>query len=55
MSDREDHPEWTIRCPWCSAPAGQRCTTLRGRRLAIPSHDARITTWTAKTTKETSS
>ncbi|MFD4257757.1 hypothetical protein ACFWR9_08995 [Streptomyces sp. NPDC058534] len=38
-----DHPEWTIRCPWCGASPGQRCTTPNGRRIAIPSHDARIT------------
>ena len=37
-----EHPEHGIRCPWCNAPAAQRCTTTRGRRLAIPSHDARI-------------
>jgi hypothetical protein len=48
-------PEWAIRCPWCNTPAGQRCTSPRGRKLPIDSHDARITTWTAKTTKETSS
>lgn len=40
-------PEWSIRCPWCQAPPGQRCTSPRGRRLSIASHDARITTWTA--------
>lgn len=42
----EDHPEWAIPCPWCQAPAGARCTTTRGRRLPIPSHDARKTAWT---------
>jgi hypothetical protein len=42
-----DHPEWTVRCGWCGASAGQRCTTKRGRPLSIPSHDARITAWTA--------
>lgn len=41
MTDKP--PEWTIRCPWCNAPAGNRCTTPRGRRLPINSHDARIT------------
>lgn len=42
-----DFPEWAIRCPWCGASPGQRCTSAgRGRRIAIPSHDARITTWT---------
>lgn len=40
-----DHPEWQIPCPWCHAPAGQRCTGHRGRRLTIPSHDARHTAW----------
>lgn len=42
------HPEHAIRCPWCQAPAGQRCTTKRGRDLAIPSHEARIDAWTAQ-------
>lgn len=38
------HPEWAIRCPHCQAPPGIRCTSrARGRPLAIPSHDARIT------------
>jgi hypothetical protein len=39
-------PEWATRCPWCNAPPGQRCTSPRGRRLVIESHDARITAWT---------
>lgn len=43
-----DHPEWAIRCPWCETPAGQRCTTKRGRPLSIPSHDARTTAWTTR-------
>ena len=47
-----DHPEWAIRCPWCHASPGTRCTTPTGRRIAIPSHDARITTWTAQTNTE---
>ncbi|MEU5596613.1 hypothetical protein [Streptomyces sp. NPDC020298] len=38
-------PEHAIRCPWCGAPAGQRCTTPRGRPIGIPSHDARTTAW----------
>ena len=38
-------PEHAVRCPWCLAPAGQRCTTPRGRKLAVPSHDARRTAW----------
>ena len=42
-------PEWAIRCPWCHAPPGQRCTSPRGRRLAIPSHDARVQAWTTHT------
>lgn len=41
-----DHPEWQIRCDWCEAPVGQRCTTRRGRPLSVPSHDARLTAWT---------
>ena len=40
MTDKP--PEWSIRCPWCNAPAGSRCTSPRGRRLPIDSHDARI-------------
>jgi len=46
-AEPEETPEHAIRCPWCNAPKGQRCTTQRGRPLSIPSHDARITTWTA--------
>lgn len=42
-------PEWAIRCPWCNAPPGNRCTSPRGRRLVIPSHDARIQAHTAHT------
>lgn len=42
-----DFPEWQITCPWCHAAPGQRCTSAgRGRRLPIPSHDARLTAWT---------
>lgn len=44
-----DHPEWTVRCPWCGASPGARCTTPNGRRIAIPSHDARITAHTQQT------
>lgn len=44
--------EWKIRCDWCGAPAGARCTTQRGRPLAIPSHDARTTAWTNTQTTE---
>ncbi|MFI8535414.1 hypothetical protein ACIGMX_34855 [Streptomyces aquilus] len=52
-----DHPEHAIRCPWCHAAPGQRCASaIRGRRLTIASHDARITAWTnhlaAKTDQE---
>jgi hypothetical protein len=39
--------EWSVRCPWCQAPPGQRCTSPRGRKLAIASHDARKTAHTA--------
>lgn len=42
MTDLDAHPEHAIRCPWCQAPADQRCTTPRGRPLSIPSHQARI-------------
>lgn len=41
-----DRPEHAIPCPWCHAAPGTRCTSPRGRRLAIESHDARITAWT---------
>ena len=41
-------PEHAIRCPWCQAPAGHRCTTRRGRTLSVPSHDARIDAWTTQ-------
>jgi len=46
-------PEWAIRCPWCQAPPGQRCTSPRGRKLAIASHDARKTAHTARQAEET--
>lgn len=45
-----DLPEWSVRCPWCSARPGTRCTSPRGRKLAIPSHDARLTAYAARTT-----
>jgi hypothetical protein len=43
--------EHAVRCPWCNAPPGNRCTSPRGRKLAIASHDARTTTWTAATAR----
>lgn len=43
-----DLPEHAIRCPWCGASAGNRCTRPSGGRLSIPSHDARITAWTTQ-------
>ena len=46
-------PEWSIRCPWCGAPPGQRCTSPRGRRLPIDSHDARKTAHRPDTRQET--
>lgn len=36
-------PAWSVRCPWCGAPPGSRCTSPRGRRLVIDTHDARKT------------
>lgn len=45
-------PEWSIRCPWCHAAPGTRCTSPRGRRLDIDSHDARINAHTRTTAKE---
>jgi len=45
-------PEWAIRCPWCQAPPGTRCTSPRGRRLQVASHDARLQAHTARTAAE---
>ncbi|MGJ5735193.1 hypothetical protein [Streptomyces caniscabiei] len=45
--------EWSIRCPWCQAAPGNRCTSPRGRRLAVDSHDARIQAHTARTRQQT--
>lgn len=42
------YPAHTVRCPWCHAPVGQRCTTPRGRKLAVPSHEARIDAYAAQ-------
>ena len=42
MTRSEHPPAWSIRCPWCGAPPGQRCTSPRGRRLPIDTHDARL-------------
>lgn len=47
-----DFPEHGIRCPWCGARPGLRCTSPRGRKLAIASHDARITAWTTQTERQ---
>jgi hypothetical protein len=44
-------PEWAIRCPWCGASPGTRCTSPRGRRLPIQSHDARIQAHTTRNQK----
>jgi hypothetical protein len=46
-------PEWSVRCPWCQAPPGSRCTSPRGRKLAIASHDARKTAYASQRTEET--
>jgi hypothetical protein len=48
MTRPGDPPAWAIRCPWCQASPGQRCTSPRGRRLAIDTHDARHTAWTRR-------
>lgn len=40
-------PERAIRCPWCKAHIGIRCTTRRGRALTAPVHQARLDAWTA--------
>ncbi|WP_159106696.1 zinc finger domain-containing protein [Streptomyces rishiriensis] len=42
-------PAWQVRCPWCGAPPGSRCTSPRGRRLHIDTHDARTTAWNTRT------
>lgn len=51
MTDRP--PEWSVRCPWCKARPGVRCTRPSGGQLSIPSHDARLNAWNAQQTKET--
>jgi hypothetical protein len=48
----EVHPEHAIRCPWCLAPAGQRCTTRRGRHLSVASHQTRIDAWAEPQAKD---
>lgn len=45
MTRRDKPPEWSVRCPWCGAPPNARCTTPRGRKLSIDSHDARTAAW----------
>lgn len=52
MTRRDHPPEWQTRCPWCNASPGQRCTSPRGRRLAVESHDARINAHATQTAKE---
>jgi hypothetical protein len=52
MTRPGDPPAWAIRCPWCHAPPGTRCTSPRGRRLAIDTHDARHTAWNTQRTEE---
>jgi hypothetical protein len=49
-----DPPAWAVRCPWCGAPPGSRCTSPRGRRIAIDTHDARINAHRFDTRQETS-
>lgn len=50
MTGRTGPPAWTVRCPWCNAAPGNRCTGQRGRRLAIETHDARIQEWAVHAT-----
>ena len=50
MTGRPAYPAHTVRCPWCHAPVGVRCTTPRGRKLAVPSHQARIEAYAQQTT-----
>lgn len=52
MTETTKPPAWSIRCPWCQAAPGVRCTSPRGRRLAVESHDARLQAHTAQTAKE---
>ncbi|WP_456339918.1 zinc finger domain-containing protein [Streptomyces scabiei] len=40
-------------CPRCQAAPGVRCTSPRGRRLAIDSHDARLAAHQAQTARQT--
>ena len=55
MTETTKPPAWSIRCPWCNAEPGQRCTSrARGRRLTAPSHDARIQAHNAQTAEEPS-
>jgi hypothetical protein len=49
MTGRPLYPAHTVTCPWCHAPPGTRCTTPRGRKLTVPSHDARIAAYAAQT------
>lgn len=42
--------ELAVRCPWCNAPPGDRCTSPRGRQLpdSHPSRTAQTTTTAAQ-------
>jgi len=46
-------PAWAVRCPWCGAAVGSRCTSPRGRKLTIDTHDARTTAWTTTRHQQT--
>ena len=48
---RPTYPAHTVHCPRCHAPVGVRCTTPRGRKLAVPSHQARIDAYATQTTR----
>jgi hypothetical protein len=51
VTGRPAYPAHTVRCPWCGAQPGDRCTTPRGRKLAVPSHQARIDAYAQQATR----
>ncbi|WP_165854448.1 hypothetical protein [Streptomyces sp. V2] len=53
MTARVQPPEWSVACPWCHAPPGTRCTSPRGRRISVDSHDARLAAWTTASDQQT--
>jgi hypothetical protein len=51
IARRQKPPELAIRCPWCNAPPGTRCTGRRGRQLP-ESHPSRTDAHTTRTPAE---